>query len=312
MRSFVLNWFTIIVICFFAGCSPAARNSESSPEIASDAPASPATATDGKNEENAPVSSVAAREDGRDSTRKFIRTAELRFRVPDVIKATYQIEDLTVKNDGFVTESNITSDKLFEEEKTISKDSLLIISRFTTTAHLTLRIPNVKLDTTLKQIAPLIEFLDYRIVRADDVALSLLANRLQHKRNTDLSATISKAASKSSKVDDVTYAAGTMQNMMEQRDQATINNLSLLDQISFSTIKVDIYQHRSSKYFKVLKEKNINAYKPGFFPRLRDAFEDGFGYLKEFIIFLVNIWWVILVIGIIVYYFRKRKNNSQS
>jgi hypothetical protein len=175
-----------------------------------------------------------------------------------------------------------------------------------------LRIPNVKLDTTLKQIAPLIEFLDYRIVRADDVALSLLANRLQHKRNTDLSATIGKAASKSSKVDDVTYAAGTMQNMMEQRDQATINNLSLLDQISFSTIKVDIYQHRSSKYFKVLKEKNINAYKPGFFPRLRDAFEDGFGYLKEFIIFLVNIWWVILVIGIIVYYFRKRKNNSQS
>ena len=41
------------------------------------------------------VSSSAAVEKHKDSTRKFIRTAELKFKVKNVIKSTYNIEDIT-------------------------------------------------------------------------------------------------------------------------------------------------------------------------------------------------------------------------
>ena len=40
------------------------------------------------------ISSSAAVENGKDSTRKFIRTAELKFKVKSVVNATYAIEHI--------------------------------------------------------------------------------------------------------------------------------------------------------------------------------------------------------------------------
>src|SRR5689334_4249350 len=61
---------------------------------------------------NAPasvVSSSAAVESLKDSARKFIRTSDMKFRVKDVAKATYQIEDITRSFNGFVTYTHLES-----------------------------------------------------------------------------------------------------------------------------------------------------------------------------------------------------------
>jgi len=58
---------------------------------------------------NAFISSSAAVENGKDTTRRFIRTADLKFKVKSVIKSTYNIEELTSRQDGFVTYTNLTS-----------------------------------------------------------------------------------------------------------------------------------------------------------------------------------------------------------
>lgn len=41
------------------------------------------------------VSSLAAVENNKDTLHKFIRTADLKFKVKDVIKSTYNIEEVT-------------------------------------------------------------------------------------------------------------------------------------------------------------------------------------------------------------------------
>src|SRR5665647_1186990 len=58
---------------------------------------------------NAFISSSAAVENGKDTTHKFIRTADLKFKVKSVIKSTYNIEDITNRQGGFVTYTNLTS-----------------------------------------------------------------------------------------------------------------------------------------------------------------------------------------------------------
>ncbi len=56
-----------------------------------------------------PISSSAAVEKNKDSTRIFIRTADLKFKVKNVINSTYDIENITLRQGGFVTYSNLAS-----------------------------------------------------------------------------------------------------------------------------------------------------------------------------------------------------------
>ena len=53
------------------------------------------------------VASSAAKEPENESQRKFIRTADLKFRVKNVEKSTYNIEDITRHFGGFVTYTNL-------------------------------------------------------------------------------------------------------------------------------------------------------------------------------------------------------------
>ena len=52
------------------------------------------------------VSSSAAVEN-KNSNRKFVRTADVKFKVKNVAKSTYAIEDATTKFGGFVTYTHL-------------------------------------------------------------------------------------------------------------------------------------------------------------------------------------------------------------
>ena len=131
------------------------------------------------------MSSSAAVED-KNSKRKFIRTADARFKVKDVAQSTYKIERLTQNVGGFVTLSELRSSVTENDETQISQDSLLKTTRYEVNNTITLRVPNVKLDTLLRSLAKEVQFLDYRVIKADDVNLQLLANELSQKRNATI------------------------------------------------------------------------------------------------------------------------------
>ncbi len=312
------KWFPAIVLCFVfvMSCGPAReRRAESSAPTRESAveyaALSDTVSASVPSDQASAISSSAAVEKGSDTSRRFIRTAELKFRVPDVIKATYKVEDIIRLNGGFVAYSNLTSDLNYEDNKSVTADSTLIITHFTINNTMTLRVPNILLDTTLKQIAPLIEFLDYRIINAKDVALDILTNRLAQIRAQKHDQRLSKVVdNKDSKGADVTSAAESLLNSQEAADQALISNLTLKDQIQFSTISIQMYQRQSVKYSLVANEKNIRAYEPGFFARLWNAVQTGFDYLKDFIIFLFSIWWfILLIVAFVLLYPRLRKRK---
>ncbi len=105
------------------------------------------------------ISSSAAIENKKDTAHKFIRTADLKFKVKSVIKSTYNIEEITSRQGGFVTYTNLTSsiDKI--TPTAVSADSSLETTQYTVTNSITLRVPNIKLDTTLKEISKNIDYL---------------------------------------------------------------------------------------------------------------------------------------------------------
>jgi hypothetical protein len=243
------------------------------------------------------ISSSAAIENNKDTSRKFIRTAELRFQVKNLIKSSYAIEDITSRFGGFVAYTSLNSTIDSKTLIAVSRDSSLETIHFTSTNTLTLRVPNTRLDSVLKTIAPLIDYLDYRIIKADDATLQLLTNRfitrrmLNHKNRMTLA-----IASKGRKLNETTDAEENLLSKEEQADNASLANLGLTDQVKFSTINLAIYQRQEVNREMVTNDRNITPYQPVFSSQMTEALGTGWDALKTFILFLSRLW-VLLVLG---------------
>jgi hypothetical protein len=255
---------------------------------------------------NAFISSSAAVENGKDSTRRFIRTAELKFKVKSVIKSTYDIENITNRQGGFVTYTNLSSDINNVTTIAVSADSTLETTYYTVTNSIKIRVPNTKLDTTLREISKNIDYLDYRIIKAEDVALQILSNNLTQKRSTKNQERLTNAIDKKGKkLNETTNAEELLLDKQEQSDNAKISNLSLTDQIKFSTINISIYQRQTFKRELIFNDKNVDAYEPSFGSKVLESLKFGWDILETFLVFLTKLWGLFLF-AILVYILYKR------
>lgn len=252
------------------------------------------------------ISSSAVVPNEKDTTRRFIRTADLKFKVKSVIQSTYDIESITCRNGGFVTYTNLTSIINNVTKIAVSNDSSVETTYYTVSNSITLRIPNTKLDTTLKEIANNIDYLDYRIIKAEDVALQILSNNLIQKRTLKNEERLTNAIDNNGKkLNDLVAAEEILLNKQQQADNAIISNLSLTDQINFSTINITIYQRQTINRELISNDKNIDSYEPGFRSKLLDALNFGWHMLETFIVFLTKLW-ALLLFAILIYFIYKK------
>ena len=236
------------------------------------------------------ISSSAAVEN-KNSNRKFVRTADVKFKVKNVAKSTYAIEDATTKFGGFVTYTNLQSNIYSEDRTKVSQDSTLVTTKYKVDNNITIRVPNTKMDTVIKTIAKQIHFLDYRIIKADDVSLQMLSNELAQKRSNSSEKRLENAIdSKGKKLNQVVKAEETLDAKKEQNDASKLQNLSLQDQVNFSTLTLNIYQDESIKQEMVANEKSINAYRPNIGLQIWDSVKTGWFMLENIISFVVVLW----------------------
>lgn len=236
------------------------------------------------------VSSSAAVEN-KNSNRKFVRTADVKFKVKNVAKSTYAIEDATTKFGGFVTYTHLQSNIHSEDRTKVSQDSTLVTTKYKVDNNITIRVPNTKMDTVIKTIAKQIHFLDYRIIKADDVSLQMLSNELAQKRSNSSEKRLANAIdSKGKKLNQVVKAEETLDAKKEQNDASKLQNLSLQDQVNFSTLTLNIYQDESIKQEMVANEKSINAYRPNIGLQIWDSIKTGWFMLEHIVSFIVVLW----------------------
>lgn len=251
-----------------------------------------ATATD-----SASVISSSAAVQPKNSNRKFVRTADIKFKVKNVAKSTYAIENVTNKFGGFVTYTNLESHINQKEETRVSQDSILETTKFTVDNNITIRVPNTKLDTVIKSIAKEIDFLDSRLIKADDVTLQMLSNKLAQKRSESTEKRIANSIdTKGKKLNQVMAAEETLDTKKEANDNKTIENLSLNDQVNFSTLTINLYQRESIKHELYPSEKSINNYRPNLGLQIWDSLKTGWFMLESIIAFIIQLWAIFLIL----------------
>ena len=133
---------TLLAIGLVFSCKEAAERTEESADYAAEA----------TTDSTSVISSSAAVEN-KNSDRKFVRTVDVKFKVKNVAKSTYAIEEATSKFGGFVTYTNLQSN-IYDEDKTkVSQDSTLVTTKYKVDNNITIRVPNTKMDTVIKTIA---------------------------------------------------------------------------------------------------------------------------------------------------------------
>jgi len=247
----------------------------------------------------------------KDTSKKFIRTANMKFRVGNVLNSTLAIEDITAHFNGYVTYTHLASEVSHNEIIPVSADSSLETIYYVVTNHMIVRVPNAKLDTALRQIAQQIDFLDYRTIQAEDITLSLMANRLTQLRLSGHNERLTRAIDeRGKKLNETTQAEENLLSKKEQADNTTISTLTVMDKVEYSMITIDIYQRKTVKRGLIENYKNTKAYEPGFFSQVGEGVTTGWYFLKKVAISLVNIWPIILI-GILGWFVFRRYTRKK-
>lgn len=234
---------------------------------------------------------------GVDTARKFLRTADVRFEAENVARSTTNIEDVVNSCGGFISLSGLESETYGKETKEISKDSLLEITSYRVISHMVLRVPSTSLDTVLKAIAKEVKFLDSRSIKSDDVSLAMLSNKLAIKRlakygNSAKTRVTSSGLAGTTSVD----VQDAILDKQEQSDNTQVNQLSLEDQVNYSTVSLEMYQQQQLRKVMIENDRNNDRYEPSIFYRIWDSLVTGWKILENIVVGLLRIWPVILII----------------
>ena len=246
-----------------------------------------------------------------DDKRKFVRTADIKFKVKNVAQSTYKIENAVGKFGGIVTNTDLQSQIEDRSQMKVSADSTLQTTKYSVRNNITLRIPNIKLDTVIKSIAKEIDYLDFRVIKADDVSLQLLAADLSQQRFSDHTKRLQNDIDqKGKKLNDISNAENEVLNKKEQSDNARIQNLSMQDQIKYSTITLAIYQNETIKSELVAIEKNNKAY-GNFGLEIMDGLKTGWYILASIVAFIVQLWSLVLLALLGIFIYKKFLRNAK-
>lgn len=231
------------------------------------------------------------------SDKKFIKTADLKFKVANVLTATEKIEDITVKYGGYLTLSNLQNRNEDNSSSKISRDSILITKQIVVINEMQLRVPNERLDSFIRELNPLVVFFDYRIIKLHDVTLQFVANQKKTDRLKNYEQRQTKHIdNKTSKLPETTAAEDNLLNRQTQADDLQIKSMALDDQVKYCDLTIAIYQKPIIVKETIARFDYVSDSKPGFFSRVWDSVLTGWSILEEFIIFLVKIWGIALLV----------------
>lgn len=254
------------------------------------------------------------------TSRKIIRTAQVKTKVKNTEGATYQIEHMAQKWRGFVTANNLQNRVVKQEEVPISSDSMLQIRHSEAVNTLMVRVPNQRLDTFLADLSRIYVHLDYRRVNANDLTAAFLTNQLKSELRRESAQRIAAATDeKGKRLTDIVNAETSRVQLSDEAIAQKVQNEETDYDIAFSTVQIEIYDDAVvSKSIVAYISPTMASANLGF--RCQQALAYGWSFLLDIFVGVLNMWAFILlgILGYVLYrrvkaleMFRKALNTPQ-
>ena len=303
-----------MLIAGLLACSRSEQGAEASMEAAS-APEAPAAADAGgafkeesrtRSQADAATPSeshlTASAATYTDVQRKFIRTAQARFRVKDVYQSALAIEDAVAAQGGFVVKNDIAAEIGDTRRRSLGNGQLVELAEYTVHGDLTVRVPSDKTQAFLRSIIGQMEFLDKRNFAANDAQFALLREQLAYQRNEEAQQELGDANEEGGKLGQKAAVISARTDARSGRDEALIAQKEFEDRVAFSTLDLSLYQLPKLRRTEMADmEAAVRENSPGFFTRLGNSLSAGWNGVLEFFLQVVKLWplWVVLALVIV-------------
>jgi hypothetical protein len=275
MKTKLSYWGGLLCLIFIVGCSGKKGHYEVS---------------------TADSTSVLSNGSAADSDKpKFVKTANMRFKVKDVQRTGESISALTTSMQGMVMHHSLATSIERSTDVVSSSDSVMRFSSYNTNADMTVRVPSDKMEEFMNQVGHMAVFVNTRNMDIQDKTLDFLASQLKVTGRNEIIAQQKKRLVKIKSIDDVLA-------LKDDQVDKQIDNRRIEDAVKYSTIGLNFYQSNTVAKELIVNDDPSNYSLP-FFRRLGNAFVNGWIIFDEGLIALANIWVFILIVvaGVLAY-----------
>ena len=238
-----------------------------------------------------------------DAQRKFIRTAQARFRVKDVYQSALAIEDAVAAQGGFVVKNDIAAQVDDIRRRPLGNGQLVELAEYTVQGELTVRVPSDKTQAFLRSIIGQMEFLDKRNFAAADAQFAMLREQLAYQRNQEAQLELGEANEEGGKLGQKAAVISARTDARSGRDEALIAQKEFEDRVAFATLDLSLYQLPKLRRTEMADmEAAVRDNSPGFFTRLGKSLGAGWYGVLEVCLQLVKLWplWLLLLVGVLI------------
>lgn len=212
--------------------------------------------------------------------RKMIWSAKMEFQVKDIDASTDVLSKICKEHGGFISKMNMSSTKYQKSN------------------HLQVRVNNENFSPLVKQLQSESIFTSKLEINSKDVTEEFvdIESRLKTKKEVR-DRYIDILRNKTGDVKDVIEAEEAIRKITEEIEAKEGRLRYLTDKVSFSTIDLVIFQ-------EVIFTEEPNVYIKPYYEKALDALENGWGFVTGFILFVLNIWPLLVILAL---FYWKRK-----
>jgi hypothetical protein len=213
---------------------------------------------------------------------KIIKTANVRYKVNDVHKATREIKLLSLSKGAYISDLRFENN-LYRKE-----------NRFT------LKVPQQSFDVLMDSIRHVVDFVEYETITTQDVTEEYLDIEARLKTKLEVKARYETVLRKQAKtVEDILKTEEKLRIIQEEIESAQGRLKYLTNKVAYSTIQIDLYQEVE------YKEEPV-SYKKTFWDKIMESLSFGWDMIQGLVLAILHVW-PLTILGILLFIWLKRK-----
>jgi hypothetical protein len=232
----------------------------------------------------ADIENPIADKNSKNPINKIIKIANIRFETDNLLEESKKIEKLVAKNNGIIQNDNSQKNE------------------YNAYKNYTIRIPSTNFDSFIKQLDANVNYYDEKEIAQSDVTEEFIDLNARLFTKKQLENRYLQLLSKAKNVSEMLEIEQQLSVIREEIEAKTAQLKFLENQVSMSTITLEIYTNNPS-------EKGLSQ---SYFEKIWNQIKEGFDNLLSFLLGLISIWPFILIFVIGLVLVRRRIKHKKS
>jgi len=220
---------------------------------------------------------------------KIIKTANSRYKVKNIKKATNSIKHMAFKYNAYISDLRFENDQYRKE------------MRFT------IKIPSLHFDALMDSIDVISEFTDYENITTKDVTEEYVDLQTRLKTKIEVKERYEFILRKKAiTVEDILATEDKLRIIQEEIESAQGRLNFLTNKVAYSTIQIDLYE-------TVAFKDEPTSYTKSFWSKMKEGLVFGWELIESILLGVVYLWPIVLLGILVVWFVRvrlKRRRNA--